>query len=127
MAEIRIDEADENTIGERTWGVTTASGYIVVTESLHSKTLRSEVLNGTASTAELEGAKILVERRRQRDGLIARVEVCDELWRTLVRIEADAPPGRESDYKLDAVAYMKDVVEADRSAAQATLVSMPKG
>lgn len=60
---MHIDEADENAKGERTFGVVSATGYIVVTESLDDSSLRAETIQGTATDEEFEGAKRLVRDR----------------------------------------------------------------
>lgn len=122
--ELRIDEVDQNTVGERTWGVVAPGAYIVVTESIHSKTLRREVLTGTASVRELDGALELVRRRRRKDKLIARIEVCDQMWRDLILMRTNTPAEPGSTPRLKGIQFMMDVVEGHRSVAQEALVNL---
>lgn len=64
---MRIDESDENDRGERTWGVVTRSGYVVVTEDLDDGSLRCLTIMGTATEDEHAGAKGLVDIRRRKE------------------------------------------------------------
>lgn len=127
MEEFRIDEADQNTAGERTWGVIAPSAYVVVTESIHSGTLRSEAISGTATAEELSGAIELVRRRRRRDKLIARIEVCDALWRTLVSMKSETHEEPSAKPRLQGIKFMMDAVEGHRSVAQESLVELTQG
>lgn len=121
METVRIDEADENTDGERTWGVTTPACYLVVTESKTDRSLRIEALTGSPNTEEQARALGLVRRRRRMDKLITRIEVCDQLWRALVEMRTRTPAEPSSTPRLQGIQFMMDAVEAHRSAAQESL------
>jgi hypothetical protein len=62
MNTMRIDEEDQNNEDERTFGVVTPSGYVVVTLG-HDGLLRCVELLGKVTEGEMEGAKGLVQLR----------------------------------------------------------------
>lgn len=72
--------------------------------------------------AEFEG-----ELMPRREKLTARIEVCDELWRHMVRMKTRVRQDSNRDAALRGIKYMMEVVEAHRSTAQESLVGIGKG